>query len=212
LLKSLINVSYCYNKQVYKTKRRKIKMKNLRLFSMYLILAMPLLVGTGCQSMESWWPFGGDDEVVEDGAVNVPPAIEDPKLPTEFKDGPVGERAGAWKRRPELKLPTIYFSYDKFLLGAREKNILDQVATYMKKNKALGIIVEGYCDERGSEEYNRALGERRALAVHDYLITIGIPSGRIQTQSYGEERPAVKGTGEAIFAKNRRAELILANM
>jgi len=190
-------------------------MKNFRLISMSLLFVITMLLGTGCQSIKNWWPFGGDDEV-ENGIVDLPPSIDDPqqdpKIPTKFKEGPVGERAGAWKRRPELKLPTIYFSYDKFLLGAREKNILDQVAAYMKKSPALGLIVEGYCDERGSEEYNRALGERRALAVHDYLITIGIPSDRIQTQSYGEERPAVKGIGEAIFSKNRRAELILANM
>jgi len=186
-------------------------MKIVQLLAVCLLLAMPLFLGSGCQSMKNWWPFG-DNEEIEDNIGAIPPPIKDPELPTEFKNGPVGERAGAWKRRPELKLPTIYFSYDKFLLGAREKNILDQVATYMKKTPTLGIIVEGYCDERGSEEYNRALGERRALAVHDYLITRGVPSARIQTQSYGEERPAVKGTGEAVFAKNRRAELILATM
>jgi peptidoglycan-associated lipoprotein len=187
-------------------------MKNFRLLSMCLLLAITLLLGTGCQSMKNWWPFG-DDEEIDNNIGDAPPAIEDTQfLPGTFKSGPVGERAGAWTRRPELKLPTIYFSYDKFLLGAREKNILDQVAAYMKKTPSLGIIVEGYCDERGSEEYNRALGERRALAVHDYLINIGVPSGRIQTQSYGEERPAVKGTGEAVYAKNRRAELILATM
>ena len=186
-------------------------MKNFRLFSMCILFVTPLLLSSGCQSFSSWWPFGGDDtEEVSDA--DIPPAIEDPQLPTEFESGPVGERAGEWKRRPDLKLPVIYFSYDKFSIGAREKNILDQVAAYMKKNPELGLIVEGYCDERGSEEYNRALGERRALAVHDYLLTVGIPSDRIQTMSYGEERPAVKGTGEAVFSKNRRAELILAKM
>ena len=186
-------------------------MKNHRIMLLSMLFVMPIMLGTGCQAMKNLWPWGGDGENGEE-IVDIPPAIDDPLTAEEFKDGPVGDRPGTWKRRPELKLPTIYFSYDKFSIGTREKNILDQVAAYMKKNSGFGIIVEGYCDERGSEEYNRSLGERRALSVHDYLITIGIPSDRIQTQSYGEERPAVKGTGEAVFTKNRRAELILANM
>ena len=186
-------------------------MKNYRMLLLTFLLTMPIMLSSGCKSMSNWWPWGGDGENGEE-VVNIPPAIEDPLTPEEFTEGPVGERATAWERRPELTLPVIYFSYDKFSIGAREKKILDQVATYMTTNPGLGLIVEGYCDERGSEEYNRSLGERRALSVHDYLITIGIPSDRIQTQSYGEERPAMKGIGEAIFRKNRRAELILANM
>ncbi len=175
-----------------------------------MLFVMPIMLGTGCKTMKNLWPFGGDDP--EGEVVSIPPALDDPLTPEGFKDGPVGERPGGWERRPELKLPVIYFSYDKFTIGAREKKILDQVATYMNANPSLGLIVEGYCDERGSEEYNRALGERRALSVHDYLIIIGIPSNRIQTLSFGEERPAVSGIGEAVFSKNRRAVLILANM
>ncbi len=185
-------------------------MKNFRTLTVALLFVMPLFMGTGCQMLGDLWPFGGDPSEKE--GIDVPLPEQDPLLPGGFEEGPVEDRVGEWTPRPELKLPTIYFSYDKFTIGAREKKILDQVADYMQKSPALGIIVEGHCDERGSDEYNRSLGERRALAVHDYLITIGIPSDRVQTQSFGEERPAITGTEESAFSKNRRAELILADM
>jgi peptidoglycan-associated lipoprotein len=189
-------------------------MKLFRISSFMMLITATLFLGTGCQAMKDLWPFGGDGDESEqtvDPGDDIGP-ITTPDTPTDFEPGPVGNRAGEWKRRPELKIPVIYFSYDKFALGAREKTILNQVAAYMKKNPNLGLIIEGHCDERGSEEYNRSLGERRALAVKDYLITQGIPENRIQTQSMGEDRPAVTGIGEAIFAKNRRAELCLANI
>jgi len=184
-------------------------MKNFRISIIALLFMTTLLFSSGCQMLTDLWPFGGSSTEEQEG---IPLPKEDSDLPGVFQDGPVGERAGEWNRRPELKLPVIYFSYDKFLLGAREKNILNQVVAYMKKNPKLGLIVEGHCDERGSDEYNRALGERRALAVKDYLTDAGISQNRIQTQSFGEERPTVQGSTEAAYAKNRRAELILADM
>lgn len=188
-------------------------MKNFRFFSLVLLFAMTSVMITGCQPLKDLFGIG---PAKGSGIPVPPPPIEDPTditmLPEDLPPGPITPREGEWKTRPDLALPTIYFSYDKFSIGLREKQILDQVADYMQKNPVLGIIVEGHCDERGSDEYNRALGERRALAVHDYLVSIGIPSDRIQTQSYGEERPAVPGSDESAYSKNRRAELILAEM
>ena len=189
-------------------------MKKLRFIMLAFLFITPLFMGTGCQMVKDLFGMGDPEE---EESINVPPDVtvsDDPAMPDEKWTEPgqsVGERPGEWKRLT-FKLPVIYFSYDKFSIGARERNILDQVAEYMKKNPGLGIIVEGNCDDRGSNEYNRALGERRALAVKDYLISKGITEDRIQTISYGEERPAVKGTGEAIWQKNRRAELVLAKM
>lgn len=182
-------------------------MKNIRVFSMALLFVMPILFGTGCQMFSDLFGFSDPKN-----PGSIPAPVEDPLLPGEFEGGPVEDRVGEWTPRPDLKLPTIYFSYDKFTIGAREKKILDQVAAYMEKSPGLGLIVEGHCDERGSDEYNRSLSERRALAVHDYLVTIGIFSDRIQTQSFGEERLAVEGNEESAHAKNRRAELVLADM
>ena len=76
----------------------------------------------------------------------------------------------------------------------------------------IGLIIEGHCDERGSAEFNRALGERRALSVKDYLISTGVPASRLKTISFGEERPVASGAGAEVLSQNRRAELIPANM
>ncbi len=113
---------------------------------------------------------------------------------------------------PGLNFPTIYFAYDQDQVGASERVKLEKVADYMTKYAGVGVIIEGHCDERGSAEYNRALGERRALAVKQYLVNLGVPDARLKTISYGEERPAAMGTGASIWTKNRRAELVPVRM
>lgn len=112
----------------------------------------------------------------------------------------------------KLGFPTVYFAYNQDRIGSAERVKLDSVADYMKKYTSIGLIIEGHCDERGSEEFNRALGERRAIAVKDYLIAAGVPAQRLKTISYGEERPAVLGHTPEALAKNRRAELVPAKM
>ncbi len=107
-----------------------------------------------------------------------------------------------------LKFPTVYFAYDQSRISIGELMKIEKVVDYMKKNPSIGVSVEGHCDERGSEEYNRGLGERRAISVKDYMIQLGIPENRLRTVSYGEERPAVTGKSRKSYRKNRRAELI----
>jgi peptidoglycan-associated lipoprotein len=99
----------------------------------------------------------------------------------------------------------VYFSYDSFSISGPELSKIQEVASAMKSvNQTL--IIAGFTDERGTEEYNRGLGEKRAQAVRDALISQGIGAGRIQTVSFGEEMPADSGSSEAAWAKNRRAE------
>ncbi len=107
-----------------------------------------------------------------------------------------------------MTLPTVYFAYDQSTIGTTEQAKLEQVANILLQKKDVNLIIEGNCDERGSIEYNRALGERRALAVKSYLAKLGITDARMKTMSYGSERPAVQGHDEAAWAKNRRADLI----
>ena len=84
------------------------------------------------------------------------------------------------------------------------------MAKYLLENTQYHVIVEGHCDERGSDEYNRTLGERRALAVKDYLVNLGVGAERIETVSYGEEKPAVPdATTDSQHGKNRRAEFVI---
>ena len=100
----------------------------------------------------------------------------------------------------------IYFDFDSFELKSEPRELLQEKAAVLEDNPRLKVIIEGHCDERGTQEYNLALGERRARAVYEFLILLGIDAQRLQIVSYGEERPAVEGHNEAAWAKNRRCE------
>lgn len=103
----------------------------------------------------------------------------------------------------------VLFDYDSAQVAASERSKLDAVAEYLRGTETVGLIVEGHCDERGSNEYNLALGERRAQAVRAYIIGLGIAAERIKTVSYGEEQPAAFGHDEESWAQNRRASFSL---
>ena len=100
----------------------------------------------------------------------------------------------------------IYFDFDSFELKPEARDILQEKAELLKKYKNLRLVIEGHCDERGTEEYNLALGERRARAAYEFLILLGVESNRMQIVSYGEEFPADPGHNETAWAKNRRDE------
>jgi peptidoglycan-associated lipoprotein len=103
---------------------------------------------------------------------------------------------------------TIYFGFDRSVITSDAKMALDKVVAFMKaSNKSLRL--EGHTDERGSREYNMALGERRGNAVKDYLVAKGVPSSRLEVISYGEEKAAVRASNESAYAKNRRVEIKL---
>jgi peptidoglycan-associated lipoprotein len=103
-------------------------------------------------------------------------------------------------------LQTVYFDYDSHALRPDALATLKSNADMIEKVPSVIVQVEGHCDERGTQEYNFALGERRALAVRQYLMKLGVPGSRIVTISYGEEDPAVPGSNESAWAKNRRCE------
>jgi peptidoglycan-associated lipoprotein len=100
---------------------------------------------------------------------------------------------------------TIYFDYDKTTLRAEALPVLTHLAKWMGEHPDVRIRIAGHADERGTREYNLALGDRRATAVRNYLASIGVPGQRLDTVSYGKERPAVVGSSEEAWAKNRRA-------
>lgn len=106
----------------------------------------------------------------------------------------------------KLNQEPIYFDYDSYALRPDALATLQRSAEFIKTQPAIIIQIEGHCDERGTQEYNLALGERRALAVRDHLIRLGISGDRMVTISYGKERPAVEGHNEAAWSKNRRCE------
>jgi peptidoglycan-associated lipoprotein len=100
----------------------------------------------------------------------------------------------------------IYFAFDRHDINRDGLQILDNISDYMRAHPGISIIVEGHCDERGSDAYNLALGEKRALAVREYLVSTGVSPSRIHTISYGEERPVDPAGNEAAWSKNRRVE------
>ncbi len=108
-------------------------------------------------------------------------------------------------------LKTVFFPYDKATLGGAEKSKLDGNVAWMKRNSSSKMTIEGNCDQRGSNEYNLSLGERRANAVKQMMISGGIAADRLSTVSFGEEKPLVQGDSESAMAKNRRANFVPVN-
>jgi peptidoglycan-associated lipoprotein len=106
-------------------------------------------------------------------------------------------------------LRDIFFDFDKYDIRPEDKITLDDNARWLKSNTAALLLVEGHCDERGTSEYNLALGERRAKATRDYLVSTGIDASRITVISYGKERPVCTERTEACWAKNRRAHFLV---
>lgn len=110
------------------------------------------------------------------------------------------------KMEVQAKLQTVYFDFDRYDLDDGDRATLRSNAQVMNDNDAMSFLIEGHCDERGTIEYNLALGERRANSVRDYLTSLGVAASRLRIKSFGEEQPAVPGSNEAAWAKNRRAE------
>ncbi|MBY0430943.1 MAG: peptidoglycan-associated lipoprotein Pal, partial [Rhodospirillales bacterium] len=103
----------------------------------------------------------------------------------------------------------VFFGYDKYDLSSEARSVLEKQAAWLKANPSVGIVVEGHCDERGTREYNLALGERRANSTKNYLVNQGVQSSRVKTISYGKERPVALGANEAAFAQNRRGVTVV---
>jgi peptidoglycan-associated lipoprotein len=104
-----------------------------------------------------------------------------------------------------------FYNYDEATLDDAAQSALSSSATWLKSREGAGynLLVEGHCDERGTEQYNLALGDRRANSAKDYLVTLGVDAGRIRTVSYGEERPFEEGHDDSAWSQNRRAHLVL---
>jgi peptidoglycan-associated lipoprotein len=106
-----------------------------------------------------------------------------------------------------LASDTIYFDFDMSTINGSERGKLEAVSEWFKANPGHALFLAGHADKRGTPEYNRALGERRALSVREYLVGLGLPAAQLYTNSYGSDRPAVDGDTEEAYAKNRRVEI-----
>jgi peptidoglycan-associated lipoprotein len=120
------------------------------------------------------------------------------------------EQNSSSRSQLQSALNKIYFNFDSAGLSEPARSTLSKNAGILKHESAAKILIEGNCDERGSAEYNLALGERRARAAQQYLVTLGIDPARLSVVSYGKEKPASTTNDEAAWAKNRRAEFVVA--
>jgi len=106
---------------------------------------------------------------------------------------------------------TVHFDYDRYDVREEDRTTLQRQAQWLQKYPQVRVTVEGHCDERGTREYNLALGARRANAVKEYLVSLGVSSGRVQTISYGKERPICTDSSEACYAQNRRSVTVVTS-
>ena len=155
-------------------------MKSLKSFGLVVVLALALGMGAGCAKKNA------EVENVEAAPVASTSAVD--AAAQQITDG------------------VVYFDFDKYDIKAEYRDMLQQKAELMKQFPSIRVRIEGNCDERGTQEYNLALGERRARAAYEYMIRLGVPAEQLDINSYGKERPAVEGTGDAVWAQNRRDE------
>jgi len=186
-------------------------MQKITLARLFVLLALITLLSAGCAKKPA---------VDETQAADRAQAVEETQMQDQqisaVDEQPVSDVAAvdhdaAMMEAETLvrKLSRIYFEFDQYVLTGDAQDTLYANAQLLKAAPSLKVMVEGHCDERGSDEYNLALGEKRALATKNYLVSLGVAPEQLSTISYGEEVPLAMGGGEEAWAKNRRAEFTL---
>lgn len=190
-------------------------MKLQKLICILALMAVAL-VGSGCNKrLQKTTPLPGYAQTAPGGDERLKPI--DPGLnanPNRDTIGNVGlGEKDLTKFQPSAEQPfkgdTVYFDFDKATIKSSETQKLDSIASRMKNLRGKALRIEGHADERGTEEYNRSLGSRRAHSVREYLVRAGLDLQMVDVISYGEDRPAAPGHNEAAYSKNRRAEFVL---
>jgi peptidoglycan-associated lipoprotein len=196
-----------------------MSMKSRRAALILLALIPTIALGTGCRGKKRppavttdagrtsaaarpsptppAWP-----DVPVDAGPDVQPMAEDATRAEDFSVNDASGEGGP--------LADVYFDYDQARLSDQARGILEKHALWMQNHRAAKIQIEGHCDERGTTDYNLALGEQRARAARDYLVNLGVAGDRITTVSYGKERPLDPASNEAAWAKNRRAHFLVS--
>lgn len=187
-------------------------MQKMTLMRLLMLLAMVTLLAAGCAKKAAQ----DDTQGAADGSQVVQETQMQEQEISSVEEQAVSDQAAgamdpAMMEADELvrKLTRIHFDFDQYVLTKEAQDILYANAQLLKSAPALSVVVEGHCDERGSDEYNLALGEKRAIATRNYLISLGVPMDQLTTISYGEEVPLDAAGTEAAWALNRRAEFTL---
>ncbi len=203
-------------------------MKHSLLFKLLVVSTVLLLGAVGCKpKLKSPTPIPaakagtppptGPEGTVPGAPVPPGPITNERPVPPPTTPSPGTENqplanideTGMTRDTNIFKAYTVYFDFDKSNIKVSERTKIEAVANHLRTEPTHHVKIEGNCDERGTEGYNLALGERRALAVRQYLINLGIASDRIHTISYGESRPVAEGHNEAAWKLNRRGDFVL---
>jgi peptidoglycan-associated lipoprotein len=175
-------------------------MKKLLVLSLTCVLVLAFF--SSCRKeVEQTPPPPQTQEQPKVEKVEKPPA-EEPELTEEE----IFAQKSLEELNAEKPLEMIHFDFDEYTIRDDQETVLQDNAQWLKKWESARVLIEGHCDERGTEEYNLALGEKRAKAVQDFLISMGIDVDRMETISYGKSQPLDPGHNETAWAKNRRAE------
>ncbi|MBP1660810.1 MAG: Minor outer membrane protein Omp16 [Candidatus Aminicenantes bacterium] len=179
-------------------------MKKLIVYSLAIVLIFSLAVACKKKPKEVPPP---PPQVQEQPKVEKvePPVVQEPQLTEEE----IFLQKSLDQINREKPLGTVYFDYDRAVIRDDARATLDGNAAWLKRFRTAKILVEGHCDERGTEEYNLALGEKRAKATQDYLLSVGIPADRIKIISYGKSQPINPGHDESAWQMNRRAQFLI---
>jgi peptidoglycan-associated lipoprotein len=186
-------------------KKEWITMKKPRILHLALFLILATLLAAGCAKKPAA-PAMTEPTAPESSITTEQPSRE----VSGFQEQGVTEAPAGEEMAPQVEavagLKRINFDFDQYTLTSAARDILAANAAYMKSHPGVKVLIEGYCDERGSDEYNLALGERRAMAAKNYLVSLGVAADRLSTISYGEEKPLDPGHTEEAWAQNRRDE------
>jgi len=189
-----------------------------------LVVSVAALVAVGCAKKQtvksegttgaqgaasSTAPGAATGEEAAKGAPAVPATAAPPESPASASSPAAAAPGVAVTEEKLSQFDDVRFGFDKSEVKEDGRRICQVVADYLKKNSAAKMLIEGHCDERGTSEYNMALGERRATAVTTYLVSLGVSKEAVSTVSFGKEKPLDPGHNEEAWAKNRRAHFVL---
>jgi peptidoglycan-associated lipoprotein len=177
-----------------------------------LFIILILIFAVGCQKKYTRTPAESqppaDDQVSEE--VMTPAPVEEEVVETiVVEEDDIGEEELSIAEKAKSIFKDVLFDYDKYDIRPEARAVLDSVASFLNEERNLNIVIEGHCDERGTNEYNLALGEKRAKAAKKYLLARGISSARMLILTYGEEKPVCLSQNESCWQSNRRAHFVI---
>jgi len=177
---------------------------------MAIFAIMLVAVTTGCKYDKAGKGSGASGSGISSEGQDISASSVNSSATTgSLADAAEGKFEDLYTRCTDVNFEPVYFGFDSTVVPSGELGKIDAVVQHLNSRQDRVVVVEGNCDERGSNEYNMSLGENRSVIIRNYLVQNGIAANRIQTRSYGEEKPAVDGHDESAWSRNRRGEFAI---